>query len=99
MLNALTIDLEDYFQVYAFSKVIRYQDWEKYESRVERNAHRLLEILSGSTQIAKSATRSDASHGKIRIPKSPKGHGVSEDTSRIGASDGTNRQSAVRESQ
>jgi polysaccharide deacetylase family protein (PEP-CTERM system associated) len=47
MLNILTIDVEDYFQVHAFSKCIRYQDWETYESRVERNTERLLEILGG----------------------------------------------------
>jgi len=47
MTNALTIDIEDYFQVQAFSHVVRYEDWDKYESRVERNTHRLLEILSG----------------------------------------------------
>jgi hypothetical protein len=46
MLNALTIDIEDYFQVQAFSDVIRFEDWDKYESRVERNTHRLLEILN-----------------------------------------------------
>lgn len=48
MLNALTIDLEDYFQVHAFSNVIRFEDWDNYESRIERNTHRLLEILGES---------------------------------------------------
>jgi len=48
MLNALTIDLEDYFQVNAFSKIIPFQDWGNYECRIERNTHRLLEILSDS---------------------------------------------------
>jgi polysaccharide deacetylase family protein (PEP-CTERM system associated) len=46
MLNALTIDVEDYFQVHAFSHIIRYEDWDKYESRVERNTHRILNILA-----------------------------------------------------
>ncbi len=45
MLNALTIDVEDYFQVHAFSKVIKCDDWEGYECRIERNTDRLLEIL------------------------------------------------------
>jgi len=45
MLNILTIDLEDYFQVHAFSNVIRFEDWNNYESRIERNTHRLLDIL------------------------------------------------------
>ena len=46
MLNILTIDLEDYFQVHAFSGVIRYEDWDKFECRIERNSDCLLEILS-----------------------------------------------------
>jgi polysaccharide deacetylase family protein (PEP-CTERM system associated) len=44
-INFLTVDLEDYFQVHAFSNVIRYEDWDNCESRIERNTHRLLEIL------------------------------------------------------
>jgi len=46
MFNFLTIDIEDYFQVYAFSKVIKYEDWGNYECRIERNTDRLLEILN-----------------------------------------------------
>lgn len=45
MLNALTIDVEDYYQVSAFESVIRFEDWPMYESRVERNTRRLLGIL------------------------------------------------------
>jgi len=45
-INFLTVDLEDYFQVHAFSNVIRYEDWDNYESRIEKNTHRLLEILN-----------------------------------------------------
>jgi polysaccharide deacetylase family protein (PEP-CTERM system associated) len=48
MLNALTIDVEDYFQVQAFANVIPYEDWKNYESRVERNTHRILDLLSNS---------------------------------------------------
>ena len=48
MLNALTIDVEDYFQVHAFSDVIKFEDWGNYECRIERNADRLLSILSDS---------------------------------------------------
>ncbi len=44
--NALTIDVEDYFQVHAFSSVINPADWDNYESRVEGNTYRILEILS-----------------------------------------------------
>ena len=45
MLNALTIEVEDYFQAHAFSKVIKCEDWEGYECRIERNTDRVLEIL------------------------------------------------------
>jgi len=42
IINAMTIDLEDYFQVQAFSDVVRYENWDKNESRVERNTYRIL---------------------------------------------------------
>ena len=45
MLNALTIDVEDYYQVSAYEPVVRFEDWERYESRVERNTQRILNIL------------------------------------------------------
>ncbi|WP_395701314.1 XrtA system polysaccharide deacetylase [Aquabacterium sp.] len=43
--NALTIDVEDYFQVSAFAPYIRRGDWDARECRVERNVHRILELL------------------------------------------------------
>ena len=43
--NALTIDVEDYYQVSAFEPVVRYDHWDQYESRVERNTHRILDVL------------------------------------------------------
>ncbi len=46
MLNALTIDVEDYYQVTAFEPVVRFADWERCESRVERNTQALLEGLA-----------------------------------------------------
>lgn len=45
MLNALTIDVEDYYHVSAFESVVRFEDWHRHESRVENNTHRILEIL------------------------------------------------------
>jgi polysaccharide deacetylase family protein (PEP-CTERM system associated) len=45
MLNALTIDVEDYYHVAAFASVIQPREWEQYESRVERNVNRLMDIL------------------------------------------------------
>lgn len=45
MLNALTIDVEDYYQVSAFESHVRFRDWPAYESRVEKNTQRVLDIL------------------------------------------------------
>ncbi len=45
MMNALTFDVEDWFQVDALSDVIRYEDWEKCESRILVNMVRILEQL------------------------------------------------------
>jgi polysaccharide deacetylase family protein (PEP-CTERM system associated) len=45
MLNALTIDVEDYFHVEAFADIISSVHWDQYPVRVERNTLRLLEIL------------------------------------------------------
>lgn len=43
--NALTIDVEDYFQVSAFAPYIPRSQWEACECRVEKNIDRLLVIL------------------------------------------------------
>ena len=43
--NALTIDVEDYFQVSAFAPYIARADWERRECRVERNVDRILALL------------------------------------------------------
>jgi polysaccharide deacetylase family protein (PEP-CTERM system associated) len=43
--NYLTIDVEDYYQVAAFEKVIRPDQWDNYESRVEHNTNIILGIL------------------------------------------------------
>ena len=45
MLNALSIDVEDYYHVSAFESVVRFEDWHRHESRVEKNTHRILELL------------------------------------------------------
>ena len=44
--NALTIDVEDYFQVSAFAPYIRREDWDARECRVENNVGRILELLA-----------------------------------------------------
>lgn len=43
--NALTVDVEDYFQVSAFAKNINYSNWGEHPLRVEKNTHRLLDIF------------------------------------------------------
>ena len=43
--NAMSIDVEDYFQVSAFAPYIARSDWETRECRVERNVQRILALL------------------------------------------------------
>jgi len=45
ILNAFTVDVEDYFQVSAFEKQVRRDQWDRWESRVEANTHRILRLL------------------------------------------------------
>jgi polysaccharide deacetylase family protein (PEP-CTERM system associated) len=45
MFNALTIDVEDYFQVNAFSRHVRTDEWDNYPLRVEVNTRRILDML------------------------------------------------------
>lgn len=44
--NAMTIDVEDYFQVSAFAPYIARGDWDSRECRVERNVDRILGLLA-----------------------------------------------------
>lgn len=45
VLNALTIDVEDYFMVSAFEGLVNRANWERYECRVEKNTRRILDIM------------------------------------------------------
>jgi polysaccharide deacetylase family protein (PEP-CTERM system associated) len=45
VVNAMTVDVEDYFQVSAFRHVVPFDSWDGLESRVCRNTERLLSIL------------------------------------------------------
>lgn len=45
-INALTIDVEDYYQVAAFSDIVDYNKWNCYESRVEKNTSHILQIFA-----------------------------------------------------
>ncbi len=44
--NAMTVDVEDYFQVSAFEKHIDRADWDRLPHRVEQNTHRILDLFN-----------------------------------------------------
>jgi len=44
--NALTVDVEDYFQVEAFASTIRRDAWETFPRRVEANTDRILDLFA-----------------------------------------------------
>lgn len=46
MLNAFTIDVEDYFQVSAFERDIPRNTWDSFEVRVVDNTYRVLDLLA-----------------------------------------------------
>lgn len=41
----LSVDLEDYFMVSAFESVVRREDWPRFPPRIEKNTHRILDLL------------------------------------------------------
>lgn len=43
--HLFTVDVEDYFQVYALERVVDRSEWDKFPSRVERNTDVILELL------------------------------------------------------
>jgi polysaccharide deacetylase family protein (PEP-CTERM system associated) len=45
IINAMTVDVEDYFHVSAFDGVVSRAEWGGYESRVTRNTERMLELF------------------------------------------------------
>ena len=45
--NAMTVDVEDYFQVSAFEPYVERAAWDEKECRVERNVDRILELFDG----------------------------------------------------
>ena len=42
----MSIDVEDYYMVSAFADVVRFRDWKSYDSRLEKNTYRILELLA-----------------------------------------------------
>lgn len=47
MRNILTVDVEDYFMVSAFADMVKFEDWHRYESRIEKNTLKVLDLLDG----------------------------------------------------
>jgi polysaccharide deacetylase family protein (PEP-CTERM system associated) len=45
IINAFTVDVEDYYQVSAFERHVSRDQWDQYESRVEANTQRMLSML------------------------------------------------------
>jgi polysaccharide deacetylase family protein (PEP-CTERM system associated) len=46
VLNVLSVDVEDYFHVEAFASHIRYEQWDSFTPRVDRNVKRVLELFA-----------------------------------------------------
>ncbi|NOR69564.1 MAG: DUF3473 domain-containing protein [Methylomarinum sp.] len=46
IINAMSVDVEDYFQVSAFESHINKSDWDTLEHRVEKNTHRILDLFA-----------------------------------------------------
>lgn len=46
IVNALTVDVEDYFQVSAFELCVERRDWEAIPCRIERNMDRILQMFA-----------------------------------------------------
>ena len=44
-LNVISVDVEDYFQVEAFTDIVEREQWASYPSRVENNTLRMLDLL------------------------------------------------------
>jgi polysaccharide deacetylase family protein (PEP-CTERM system associated) len=47
VINALSFDVEDYFQVSNFDSLVKFEDWDRFQSRVERNTETILNIVAG----------------------------------------------------
>jgi polysaccharide deacetylase family protein (PEP-CTERM system associated) len=45
ILNALTVDVEDYYHVSAFERCVRRDQWDQFESRVVASTHTILHLL------------------------------------------------------
>ncbi len=50
--NALTCDVEDYFQVSAFEHLVPKESWDSYDCRIPKNVDRVLQLLSDANAKA-----------------------------------------------
>jgi polysaccharide deacetylase family protein (PEP-CTERM system associated) len=48
VLNALTVDVEDYYHVSGFERCVRREQWDDFEPRVEDSTRRLLDLLAAA---------------------------------------------------
>ncbi|HEX7325061.1 MAG TPA: XrtA system polysaccharide deacetylase [Rhodanobacteraceae bacterium] len=46
LINAMSVDVEDYFQVAAFERCIRREDWSRWPLRVDANTRRILDLFA-----------------------------------------------------
>ena len=78
MKNAFTVDVEDYFQVQAFAKVIDPAHWDDYQPRVVANTTAMLELLAERSVIGtffvlgwgRNATRTSCGRSRARATRS-----------------------------
>ena len=52
MQHAMTIDVEDYFQVSAFENLVKPKDWDSITPRVEANTDKLLQLFADHNTTA-----------------------------------------------
>jgi polysaccharide deacetylase family protein (PEP-CTERM system associated) len=52
IVNAMTVDVEDYFHVSAFDNVVSRARWDSFDSRVSQNTERLLELFDRANVTA-----------------------------------------------
>ena len=63
--NALTVDVEDYFQVAAFARQIDPATWNRIPLRVERNTQRLLDLFA--EQSVQAAGMLESAIGRLMV--------------------------------
>ena len=67
----LTFDIEDWFQVENFKSCIPYSSWSKHEIRVEKNTHRILDLLD-SIEIKPTTHQLSATSNELDCLGNPK---------------------------